>query len=248
MLVRAFLCHLFTCSAVFNIQVSSGVSVAYFSSIVLLALAASTSPSSDGHANTSTYFDSVVFLTMFLLTGMPFTVVPSNTADHNPGKYIEAYSRSRTRDAITSLAKLKPIEALVVALAGKKHPVACFGSEDEDLEMGKTDIETEKQSSESGFKVQKVPVDLLEIGDVVRVPSGSTPPRDGIVASGQSMFDESSVTGESKPIKKEPGDNVFLGTINIGQAIDVTINVAEGETMSVSLFFPKGDILIYMQA
>src|SRR6266403_1344854 len=97
-----------------------------------------------------------------------------------------------------------------------------------------TDMETEKQISESGSKVQKVPVDLLEFGDVVRVPSGLTPPRDGIVASGQSLFDESSVTGESKPIKKIPRDNVFLGTINIGQAIDVRINVAEGETMSVS--------------
>jgi cation transport ATPase len=112
---------------------------------------------------------------MFLLTGMPLlTVVLSNTANHNPGKYIEAYSRSRTRDAITSLAKLKPVEALVVALADEKHPVACFRSEDGDLEMGKTDIETEKQISECGSKVQKVPVDLLEISDVVRVPSGST--------------------------------------------------------------------------
>jgi P-type Cu+ transporter len=54
-----------------------------------------------------------------------------------------------------------------------------------------------------------------------------------MVVSGQSLFDESSVTGESKPIKKKPGDNVFLGTINIGQAIDVRINVAEGEIMSV---------------
>lgn len=53
------------------LQVSSGVSVAYFSSIVLLLLAATSSPSPDGHADTSTYFDSVVFLTMFLLAGMP---------------------------------------------------------------------------------------------------------------------------------------------------------------------------------
>jgi P-type Cu+ transporter len=50
-------------------QVSSGVSVAYFSSIVLLGLAASTPSSTDGHADTSTYFDAVVFLTMFLLIG-----------------------------------------------------------------------------------------------------------------------------------------------------------------------------------
>lgn len=177
---------------------------------------------------------------------MSLTVVLSNIADHNPGKYIEAYSRSRTRDAITSLAKLKPAEALVVAPADEKHPVACFGSEGEDLEMGKTDLETEKQISESGSKVQKVPVDLLEIGDVVRVPSGSTPPQDGIVVSGQTLFDESSVTGESKPIKKKPGDNVFLGTINIGQAIDVRINVAEGETLSASSLFPNGGILTFM--
>jgi P-type Cu+ transporter len=47
--------------------------VAYFSSIVLLVLAASSSPSPDGHADTSTYFDSVVFLTMILLTGTPLS-------------------------------------------------------------------------------------------------------------------------------------------------------------------------------
>ena len=155
---------------------------------------------------------------------------------------MEAYSKSRTGDAITSLANLKPAEALVVALEGKKDPHPCYASVDEDIEMGKTDTEAEEQISEPGSIIQKVSVDLLEIGDVVRVPSGSTPPRDGIVASGNSLFDESSVTGESKPIKKYPGDQVFLGTINIGQAIDVRINVAEGKTMSVSLFLSRGDI------
>ena len=149
---------------------------------------------------------------------------------------MEAYSKSRTGDAITSLANLKPADALLVALAGKKDPLARYASVDEDIEMGKIDTETEEEIS-VGSIIQKVPVDFLEIGDVVRVPSGSTPPRDGIVASGHSLFDESSVTGESKPIKKNPRDQVFLGTINIGQAIDVRIDVADGKTMSVSLFF-----------
>jgi P-type E1-E2 ATPase len=158
---------------------------------------------------------------------------------------MEAYSKSRTGDAITSLASLKPAEALVVALADKKHPDACFSGVDEDIEMGKTDTE-EEHISVPGSKVQKVPADLLEIGDVVRVPSGSTPPRDSIVVSGHSLFDESSVTGESKPIKKAPGDHVFLGTINIGQAIDVRIDVAEGKTMSVSSFLSKSDIHNYV--
>ena len=54
-----------------NMLVSSGVAVAYFASIVLLALAASQSPSPDGEGDSTTYFDSVVLLTMFLLAGKP---------------------------------------------------------------------------------------------------------------------------------------------------------------------------------
>ncbi|KAI9447985.1 heavy metal translocatin [Lactarius indigo] len=188
-----------------NLLVSSGVSVAYFSSIVLLALAASNPPSQDGHADTSTYFDSVVFLTMFLLIG----------------RYMEAYSKSRTGDAITSLSSLKPAEALVVGLSDEKMLLGGFRSIEGDIEKGVASTET----------VQLSEIDLLELGDIVRVPSGSTPPMDGTVASGQSLFDESSVTGESKPIKKCPGDRVFLGTINVGKAIDVRIDVAEGKTM-----------------
>ena len=134
---------------------------------------------------------------------------------------------------------MKPAEALVVGLADKQSPIACFRSEDEDIEKGTTDTEAEaeEQSMKSGSRVQKIAVDLLEIGDVVRVPTGSTPPMDGVIITGHSLFDESSVTGESKPIKKNPGDHVFLGTVNIGQPIDLRIDVGEGKTMSVSSFF-----------
>ena len=90
--------------------------------------------------------------------------------------------------------------------------------------------------SKSGSKVQKVPADLLEAGDIIRVPKGATPAIDGVVVSGPSLFDESAVTGESKPIRKGSGDHVFLGTINVGQAIDVRIDVTEGKTMSVPSF------------
>ncbi|KAI9467063.1 heavy metal translocatin [Lactarius psammicola] len=197
-----------------NLLVSCGVSVAYFSSIVLLALAASKPPSEGGHADTSTYFDTVVFLTMFLLIG----------------RYLEAYSKSRTGDAITSLSSLKPAEALIVGLSDEKRLLS-FHSIEEDVEKGDASTESEVQLSEPGSRVQKISADFLEIGDIVRVPSGSTPPMDGTVASGQSLFDESSVTGESKPIKKRPGDRVLLGTINVGKVIDVKIDVAEGKTI-----------------
>jgi Cu+-exporting ATPase len=157
----------------------------------------------------------------------------------SPGRYIEAYSKSRTGDAITSLSKLKPAEALVVGLADKQSLVPCFRSVSEDIEKGTIAAETEEQRMEPSSGVRKIPVDLLEIGDVVRVPTGSTPPMDGIIISGHSVFDEGSVTGESKPIKKNPGDHVLLGTINIGEAIDVRVAVAEGKTMSVSSFLPR---------
>lgn len=52
-----------------NLLVSTGVSVAYFASIALLALAASQPPSASGEGDSTTYFDSVVFLSMFLLAG-----------------------------------------------------------------------------------------------------------------------------------------------------------------------------------
>lgn len=52
-----------------NMLVSTGVSVAYFSSIVLLGLAAAQKASPEGMGDTTTYFDSVVLLTMFLLCG-----------------------------------------------------------------------------------------------------------------------------------------------------------------------------------
>ena len=123
-----------------------------------------------------------------------------------------------------------------MGLADQKSPIGHFRSVDEDIEKGEACIEAEEQTSEPTFRVRKVPVDLLEVGDIVRVPTGSTPPMDGVIVSGHSLFDESSVTGESKPIEKNPGDHVFLGTVNIGQAIDVRIDVADGKTMSVSIF------------
>ena len=52
-----------------NLLVSTGVSVAYFSSIALLVLAATDKRSPSGEGDSTTYFDSVVFLTMFLLMG-----------------------------------------------------------------------------------------------------------------------------------------------------------------------------------
>ncbi|KAF9062165.1 heavy metal translocatin [Rhodocollybia butyracea] len=198
-----------------NMLVSAGVSVAYFSSVALLALAAIQPKSPDGQGDQSTYFDSVVLLTMFLLFG----------------KFLESYSKARTADAIGALASLKPAEALLLVPGSEDLTEYISNSE---TSFTGVDAEKAKANYEASFgKTERVPADLLELGDIVRVPHGSSPPADGIIISGEpvGVFDESSLTGESKPVKKEEGDKVFVGTINRGDVVHIRVVEIGGATM-----------------
>ena len=64
-----------------------------------------------------------------------------------------------------------------------------------------------------GIEVE-VPVDQVEVGDIVLVHPGEKIPVDGVVVDGRSSVDESMLTGESLPVEKTPGENVIGGTIN----------------------------------
>ena len=171
-----------------NLLMSAGTSVAYFPSIAVLALDSQKTGQRNGQI--STYFDAVVFLTMFILAG----------------RYLEAYSKAKAGDAVTVLGKLRPTEALLV----RSNP---------DLE----DSSEDSQSSLPTTNVEKIDVDLLEVGDLVRVLRGASPPADGTVLFGDSTFDESSLTGESRPIIKNAGDQVFAGTVNTGKPISIRV-------------------------
>ncbi|KIJ27193.1 hypothetical protein M422DRAFT_236210 [Sphaerobolus stellatus SS14] len=75
---------------------------------------------------------------------------------------------------------------------------------------------------------------LLEIGDTVLVPVGSSPPLDGILADNaqETCFSESSLTGEAVPVPKRPGDLLFAGTINEGpNAALMKVTSLPGHTM-----------------
>ncbi|KAH9844171.1 heavy metal translocatin [Rhodofomes roseus] len=204
-----------------NLLVSTGVSVAYFASIALLALAAAQPVSTSGMGDTTTYFDSVVFLTMFLLIG----------------RFLEAYSKGRTADAITALGKLRPTFALIVIPVSEaredRNPSPDSSTlGDVDLEKGDVSREDADASKASGTKIERIDAELLEVGDVVRVQHGGSPPADGTIVTGDSgAFDESSLTGESRLVKKQVGDDIFLGTINKGGVVDVRVDAIGGETM-----------------
>ena len=60
----------------------------------------------------------------------------------------------------------------------------------------------------------RVPVELLAVGDLVRVRPGERIPADGVVVEGTSAVDQSPITGESMPADKAPGDDCFAGTVN----------------------------------
>ena len=61
---------------------------------------------------------------------------------------------------------------------------------------------------------EEVSLDLVAVGDALRVRPGESVPVDGIVEDGRSTVDESMVTGESMPVTKEVGDDLIAGTLN----------------------------------
>lgn len=70
-----------------------------------------------------------------------------------------------------------------------------------------------------GDKIEDIPVDDVQVGDYLLVKPGELVPVDGILTEGQSFFDESSLTGESKPVEKEKNDELMSGSVNGDGAI-----------------------------
>ena len=65
-----------------------------------------------------------------------------------------------------------------------------------------------------GDGTEEVPIADLRTGDIVLVRPGEAVPADGTVREGRSALNESMLTGESRPVDKEPGDSVIGGTVN----------------------------------
>lgn len=72
-----------------------------------------------------------------------------------------------------------------------------------------------------GEKTQEVGAADLQVDDVVLVKPGARVPVDGVVVAGNSFVDQATITGESMPVEKLPGSQVFAGTINQSGMIEV---------------------------
>ena len=73
-----------------------------------------------------------------------------------------------------------------------------------------------------GGKEELVPAEQIQKGDLLRILPGETIPVDGAIISGETSVDQSIMTGESLPVDKTVGDDVFCGTINRFGSIDIT--------------------------
>ena len=70
-----------------------------------------------------------------------------------------------------------------------------------------------------GDEEKEIPIDEVEIGDIIVVRPGSKIPVDGTVLTGQTAIDESMLTGESMPVDKKAGDSVYAATLNANGTI-----------------------------
>ncbi len=83
-----------------------------------------------------------------------------------------------------------------------------------------------------GDAIVERPVDSLQVGDVVVVRPGDRVPVDGDVVQGRSSIDQSPITGESVPVDKKVGDEVYAGTINQENGLDVRVSkLAQDNTL-----------------
>lgn len=79
-------------------------------------------------------------------------------------------------------------------------------------------------------KITEVNVEDLNIGDLVLIKPGQQVPVDGVIVKGESSFDQSSLTGESVPVSKNPGDELMSGSVNGDAAVQMKVTKASKDS------------------
>ena len=77
---------------------------------------------------------------------------------------------------------------------------------------------------------EEVAASELAVGDLIRIRPGDNVAADGVIVSGQGSFNEATITGESLPADKKPGDEVFAGTQNLTGVLEIKVSRAGTDT------------------
>ena len=126
-------------------------------------------------------------------------------------------------DLLVTIAIIASIIIGEVFAAGEIATIMAIGGFLEEYTVSKTQGRIKELANMSpqfatrirnGYE-EKIPVEEIKIGDVLKVLPGESIPTDGIIMTGESSIDQSTLTGESLPVDKEVNDEVYSGTINL---------------------------------
>ncbi len=146
--------------------VTLGVSVSFFYSVINMILIIF----GNQKLVANLYFESVCMIILFIKIG----------------RYIDKFSKEKTKEAIKELVEVTPKSAL---------------------------LKVNKEEKE-------VTIDEVKVGDILIVKTGMKVAVDGKIVKGSAHFDESFITGESKPSKKVKGDKIMAGAINYDGVVE----------------------------
>lgn len=137
------------------------------------------------------------------------------------GEALEGFTAERARQAIRSLMAVAPNEATVLR--------PCLDCQ---AHLGQADYQG-GPCPFCGVEEQRVPVESLTVGDRIVVKPGERVPMDGLVVAGTSAVNQAPITGESQPVSKTAGANLFAGTINGAGTLEVEVtHLAADNTIS----------------
>lgn len=130
------------------------------------------------------------------------------------------------------------VEELYFETAGVIITLILLGKSLEAVSKGKTSEAIKKLmglAPKTAIVIQdgkeiEMPIEEVEVGDIILVKPGEKIPVDGIVIEGVSSIDESMLTGESMPVEKKPGDKVIGASINKNGLIKFQANKVGSDT------------------
>jgi Cd2+/Zn2+-exporting ATPase len=145
------------------------------------------------------------------------------------GEALEGYTADRARASLRGLLDLAPATAIRLRKGGAMLSDA--GSNI--IAIGDFAVGAQRAAPLQGNHEAIVPVEELSPGDIILIKPGERVPMDGVVAAGESAVNQAPITGESLPVHKTVGADVFAGTVNGDGALEVRVTrVAADSTLS----------------
>jgi len=138
-------------------------------------------------------------------------------------KFLETRAKSKTSEAISKLMSLTPKTAFVKINKNHWKTSDFFVSENnssnsyENVSLSQNHFTSSNSSFLSDsleYEYKEIPIEKINIGDIILVKPGNKIPVDGEIIHGNASIDESMLTGESMIVDKNIWDKIFAGTIN----------------------------------